>query len=64
MNLILADNQPFPYRGRINFIDRTVDPTTGESTVIRNRTSYGTYFHLEEDEFIATLDRRLAAAPL
>jgi membrane fusion protein, multidrug efflux system len=33
LNLILADNQPFPYRGRINFIDRTVDPTTGTLSI-------------------------------
>jgi prolyl 4-hydroxylase len=38
----------------------TVDPTTGENKVIQNRTSFGTYFHLEEDEFIARLDQRLS----
>lgn len=38
----------------------TVDRETGENKVIANRTSFGTYFHLEEDPFIATIDRRLA----
>jgi len=38
----------------------TVDKETGESKVIINRTSFGTFFHLEEDDFIARLDRRLA----
>jgi prolyl 4-hydroxylase len=38
----------------------TIDPATGEAKIIQNRTSYGTYFHLEEDGFIAKLDRRLA----
>ncbi|MFN0021601.1 MAG: 2OG-Fe(II) oxygenase [Pirellulaceae bacterium] len=38
----------------------TVDPETGENKVIANRTSVGTYFHLEENDFIAMLDRRLS----
>jgi prolyl 4-hydroxylase len=38
----------------------TVDKETGEMKVIRNRTSCGTFFHLEEDDFIARLDKRLA----
>ena len=38
----------------------TVDPGTGQSIVIERRTSSGTYFHLEENDFIARLDRRLA----
>ena len=38
----------------------TVDPHTGENKVIANRTSVGTYFHLEENDFIAMLDNRLS----
>jgi prolyl 4-hydroxylase len=38
----------------------TIDPATGQSKIIQNRSSFGTYFHLEEDEFIARLDQRLA----
>ncbi|HVC92378.1 MAG TPA: 2OG-Fe(II) oxygenase [Pirellulales bacterium] len=38
----------------------TLDSRTGEPTVIRNRSSFGTYFHNEEDDFIASIDRRLA----
>jgi prolyl 4-hydroxylase len=38
----------------------TVDKETGESKVIENRTSFGTFFQLEEDDFIARLDKRLA----
>lgn len=38
----------------------TVDRETGENKVIANRTSFGTFFHLEEDPFIASIDRRLA----
>ena len=37
-----------------------VDPATGESRVIDNRSSYGTFFHLNENDFIARLDRRIA----
>lgn len=29
LELILADNRPFRYKGFLNFADRTVDPTTG-----------------------------------
>lgn len=38
----------------------TVDPVTGEMKTIQDRTSVGTYFPLEENEFISRLDRRLA----
>jgi len=38
----------------------TVDPTTGEFKVIDDRSSYGTFFHLNENDFIARLDRRIA----
>jgi len=37
-----------------------VDPATGESRVIDNRSSFGTFFHLNENDFIARLDRRIA----
>jgi len=37
-----------------------VDPITGEHKVIDNRSSYGTYFTLNENDFIARLDRRIA----
>lgn len=37
-----------------------VDPTTGKSEVIEARSSYGTFFTLNENPFIATLDRRIA----
>ncbi|GGP21425.1 2OG-Fe(II) oxygenase [Silvimonas iriomotensis] len=37
-----------------------VDPTTGKDAVIEERTSYGTFFHVNENEFIARLDRRIA----
>jgi membrane fusion protein (multidrug efflux system) len=29
LDLVLADGRPFPYRGVMNFADRTVDPQTG-----------------------------------
>jgi prolyl 4-hydroxylase len=38
----------------------TVDPVTGKMKTIQDRTSVGTYFPLEENEFIARLDQRLA----
>ncbi len=38
-----------------------VDPLTGEHKVIDHRSSYGTFFHLNETDFIARLDRRIAA---
>lgn len=38
----------------------TVDPVTGKAIVIDNRTSHGTFFHLNETDFIARLDRRIA----
>lgn len=37
-----------------------VDPATGKGEVIEARTSYGTYFSLNENPFIAKLDRRIA----
>jgi prolyl 4-hydroxylase len=37
-----------------------VDPLTGQSKVIDHRSSYGTFFHLNENDFIARLDRRIA----
>jgi prolyl 4-hydroxylase len=37
-----------------------VDPATGESKVIDDRSSYGTFFHVNENDFIARLDRRIA----
>jgi prolyl 4-hydroxylase len=37
-----------------------VDPATGQPTVIKNRSSFGTYFLNEEDEFIASIDRRIS----
>ena len=38
-----------------------VDPKTGKSEVIEARTSYGTYFPLNDNPFIAKLDARIAA---
>lgn len=38
----------------------TIVRDTGESKITPNRSSLGTYFHLEEDAFIAALDRRLS----
>jgi len=38
----------------------TVDRATGEGKVIERRSSYGTFFHLGEDEFISRIDRRLS----
>ncbi len=38
----------------------TVDPLTGEAKTIQDRTSVGTYFPIEDNEFIARLDHRLA----
>ena len=37
-----------------------VDPTTGREVVIDERSSDGTYFLLNENDFIARLDRRIA----
>ena len=37
-----------------------VDPTTGEHQVIDDRSSFGTFFTLNENAFIAKLDRRIA----
>ncbi len=37
-----------------------VDPETGRDQVIDERSSYGTFFHRNESEFIARLDRRIA----
>jgi prolyl 4-hydroxylase len=38
----------------------TVDPVTGELTVIANRTSFGAFFALKENELIERLDARFA----
>lgn len=38
-----------------------VDPNTGKAEVIADRTSYGTYFAINENAFIAKLDARIAA---
>jgi prolyl 4-hydroxylase len=38
----------------------TVNPQTGQEDVIDRRTSDGTFFQRCEDDFIATLDRRIA----
>ncbi|MDR3427127.1 2OG-Fe(II) oxygenase [Silvimonas sp.] len=37
-----------------------VDPKTGQDAVIEERTSFGTFFHVNENEFIARLDRRIS----
>jgi prolyl 4-hydroxylase len=37
-----------------------VDPTTGRDVVSEHRTSWGMFFRLEENDFIARLDRRLS----
>lgn len=39
----------------------TVDPLTGKEQVIDDRSSCGTFFAINEDDFIARLDRRIAA---
>lgn len=39
---------------------KVVDPITGKDTKINDRKSEGTFFNVEEDEFIAKLDRRIA----
>jgi prolyl 4-hydroxylase len=38
----------------------TIDPITGEEMVIEARTSWGTFFELNENDFIAKLDRRIS----
>jgi prolyl 4-hydroxylase len=38
-----------------------VDPRTGESEVLEARSSYGTFFAVNENDFIAKLDKRIAA---
>ncbi|MEY4294907.1 MAG: hypothetical protein RLY82_595 [Pseudomonadota bacterium] len=38
-----------------------VDPKTGSAEVIADRTSYGTYFAVNENAFIAKLDARIAS---
>jgi len=37
-----------------------IDPATGKPKVIEHRSSYGTYFHIAENDFIASIDRRLS----
>jgi prolyl 4-hydroxylase len=39
----------------------TVDPASGQETVIEARTSYGAFFAAHETAFIATLEKRIAA---
>ncbi len=39
---------------------KVVDEITGQETLHTERTSFGTYFNLAENEFIARLDRRIA----
>jgi len=38
-----------------------VDPETGNEEIINARSSYGTFFSLNENAFIATLDARISA---
>jgi len=38
----------------------TVDPQTGKAILIANRSSYGTFFQLHENDFIASIDQRLS----
>ncbi|WP_373229091.1 hypothetical protein [Cohnella sp.] len=38
----------------------TIDPNTGEEAVIEERTSWGTFFELNENDFISKLDRRIS----
>ncbi|WP_035052942.1 2OG-Fe(II) oxygenase [Andreprevotia chitinilytica] len=38
-----------------------VDPTTGSDALIADRTSHGTFFALNENDFIAKLDARISA---
>lgn len=37
-----------------------VDPTTGRDEIIDDRTSFGTFFHVRESEFVAKLDERIS----
>jgi prolyl 4-hydroxylase len=38
----------------------TIDPNTGEEMIIEERTSWGTFFELNENDFMAKLDRRIS----
>lgn len=38
----------------------TIDPVTGEESVIQDRTSWGAFFEPHENEFIAGLERRIS----
>ncbi len=38
-----------------------VDPKTGQEEVIEERNSYGTFFSIDENEFITNLERRISA---
>ena len=38
----------------------TIDPKTGKEIVVESRSSSGTFFHLNEDDFIARIDQQLA----
>lgn len=40
----------------------TVDPLTGENKIVDERTSEGTFFALQADEFIGRIDRRISEA--
>lgn len=40
---------------------KIVDPKTGKEEIIQDRSSYGTFFNINENKFIARLDRRIAA---
>ncbi|RED61915.1 MULTISPECIES: 2OG-Fe(II) oxygenase [Cohnella] len=39
---------------------RTVNPSTGEDMIVEERTSWGTFFQVNEDAFISRLDRRIS----
>lgn len=40
----------------------TIDPATGGNKVVEERTSEGTFFHVNADPFIARIDRRISEA--
>jgi prolyl 4-hydroxylase len=47
---------------RVKLMQSTVvDPQTGQHEVIQDRSSYGTFFYVNENPFIAGLDARIAA---
>jgi prolyl 4-hydroxylase len=61
-NVLTYDECDEVIRRSIDKLQRstTVDPGTGQHTVIRDRTSEGTYFATGADPFITKLDRRIA----